>query len=133
MLFINQLLIPKDFTVDMRFNIKKELVIRLCEETIKVLEREPTLLRLAPPLKLFGNINGNFADLMRLFEQYDQPNDNYGEGDIERINYLFMGDYVDKGKFGLETICLLFALKLRYPDQLYIMRGHHEDKRINRL
>ena len=44
-----------------------------------------------------------------------------------------MGDYVDKGKFGLETICLLFALKLRYPDQFYIMRGHHEDKRINKL
>lgn len=68
MLFINQLLIPKDFNVDMRFTIKKELVIRLCEETIKVLEKEPTLLRLAPPLKLFGNINGNYSDLMRLFD-----------------------------------------------------------------
>jgi len=51
----------------MKFNIKKELVLRLCDETIKVLEKEPTILRLAPPLKIFGNLNGNFADLMRFF------------------------------------------------------------------
>ncbi len=70
---------------------------------------------------------------MRLFQQYSQPSDDYSVGDIERINYLFLGDYVDKGKFGLETVCLLFALKLRYPDQVYLLRGHHEDRKINRL
>lgn len=70
---------------------------------------------------------------MRLFRDYSQPSDEYSVGDIERINYLFLGDYVDRGRQGVEVVCLLFAIKLRYPDQFYLLRGHHEDRKINRL
>lgn len=61
---------------------------------------------------------------MRLFE--------YG-GFPPAANYLFLGDYVDRGKQSLETICLLLAYKIRYPDKVFLLRGNHEDAKINRI
>jgi len=73
------------------------------------------LLRLRVPLKIFGNIHGRFSDLLRFFSNFGYPVDEEG-GDIEKFDYLFLGNYVDKGFNSLETIILLFALKLKYPD-----------------
>ena len=53
---------------------------------------------------------------MRMFDLYGSPSDVPGEGDIESFDYLFLGNYCDRGKYSLEVICLLFALKLHNPD-----------------
>lgn len=68
------------------------------------------VLTLTAPVKIFGDLHGQFGDLMRLFSEYGSPST---AGDIAYIDYLFLGDYVDRGAFSLETIALLLALKVR--------------------
>ena len=77
----------------------------------------------AAPIKLFGDLHGQFGDLMRLFEEYGTPST---AGDITYIDYLFLGDYVDRGAHSLETICLLLALKIEHPKHVHLIRGNHE-------
>ena len=80
---------------------------------------------------MFGDIHGQAAELNRFFDSFLGPDDE-PRGDIESTNYLFLGDFVDRGAKSLETILMLFSLKIRYPDSIYLIRGSHEDKIINR-
>ena len=66
-------------------------------------------------MKIFGDIHGQFSDLMRFFDLWGTPSDILTDGDIDSFDYLFLGDYVDRGNNSLETILLLIALKVKYP------------------
>ena len=96
----------------------------LCQRVRPILLHQPMLLELEAPLKICGDVHGQFTDLLRLFEYGGFPPDS---------NYLFLGDYVDRGKQSLETICLLLCYKIRHPENFFILRGNHESAGINRI
>ncbi len=99
-----------------------------------MLKGQPQLIKLRPGVKIFGSIHGQFEDLMRFFNQYGIPdNDPIYERkcEIECLDFLFLGNYVDRGKNSLEVICTLLALKLKFPKHIHLLRGSHEDRHIN--
>ena len=105
--------------------------LNLIEEVKPILEKDQSLIRLRSPCKVFGNLYGLYNDLMRFFESYGNPSDDSHMGDISVMQYIFLGDFCDRGYYSLEIIFLLFALKIKYPQFIYLIRGHHEDININ--
>ena len=69
-------------------------------------------------------MHGQYYDLLRIFE--------YG-GFPPEANYLFLGDYIDRGKQSIETVCLLLCYKIKYPENFFLLRGNHECAQINRI
>ena len=88
------------------------------------------VLKVEAPVKVFGDIHGQYQDLMRFFDLFSAPIQGPG-GDIDGLDYIFLGDYVDRGTHSLDTICLLMALKIKFPNQIHLLRGNHEDRWIN--
>ena len=97
---------------------------QLCVNARQIFLSQPNLLEVRAPVRVCGDIHGQYQDLLRLFEYGGYP---------PSATYLFLGDYVDRGKQSLETICLLLAYKIRYPDKIFLLRGNHEDAKINRI
>ncbi|KAH9362978.1 hypothetical protein HPB48_014240 [Haemaphysalis longicornis] len=96
----------------------------LCLKSRELFLRQPALLELVAPLKILGDIHGQYRDLLELFDFGGSP---------EETCYLFLGDYVDRGKQSLETMCLLLAYKLKYPEKFFLLRGNHECAAISRV
>ncbi|EFP86224.2 protein phosphatase [Puccinia graminis f. sp. tritici CRL 75-36-700-3] len=90
----------------------------------EVLLSQPTLIELSPPVKIVGDVHGQYSDLIRLFEMCGFP---------PMANYLFLGDYVDRGKQSLETILLLLCYKIKYPENFFLLRGNHECANVTRV
>jgi serine/threonine-protein phosphatase PP1 catalytic subunit len=97
----------------------------LCAAAKDVFMRQPNLLDLDAPINICGDVHGQYRDLLRIFDATG--------GFPPRSKYLFLGDYVDRGDQSLETICLLLAYKVRYPENLFLLRGNHECASINRI
>jgi len=104
--------------------LKEAEICALCIRSRDIFMEQPMFLEVEVPIKICGDVHGQYSDLLRLFE--------YG-GFPPEANYLFLGDYVDRGKQSIETICLLLVYKVKYPDNFFLLRGNHECASINRI
>ena len=96
----------------------------LCDKARDVLSEESNVQAVRSPVTVCGDIHGQFQDLLELFRI---------GGNCPDTNYLFMGDYVDRGYHSVETVSLLVALKVRHRDRITILRGNHESRQITQV
>ena len=96
----------------------------LITKTKKILLSQPIFLELESPITVCGDIHGRYPDLLKLFQLGGFPPEK---------NYIFMGDYVDRGKQSIECICLLLCYKIKYEENFFLLRGNHESGAINRI
>ncbi|CAH1793610.1 unnamed protein product [Owenia fusiformis] len=96
----------------------------LCEKAREVLSAESNVKVVQSPVTVCGDIHGQLYDLLELFKI---------GGSIPDTNYLFLGDYVDRGYYSVETVSLLLALKVRFRDRITILRGNHESRQISQV
>lgn len=104
--------------------IEEEKVKSLCTKARELLILDRNLETVVSPVTVCGDIHGQFSDLLELFKL---------GGNVPETNYLFLGDYVDRGKNSVETFLLLLALKVRYPSRITLLRGNHESRHITQV
>ena len=105
-------------------DLKEDEIKFLIDKSLQIIKEQKMLVELEAPLHVCGDIHGQYYDLLRIFEHCGYP----GE-----YNYLFLGDYVDRGKQSLETVCLLLCYKIKYPTKVTLLRGNHESSVTNRI
>jgi serine/threonine-protein phosphatase PP1 catalytic subunit len=104
--------------------LKNAEIVAICQRAREVFLSQPALLELDAPVKIVGDVHGQYTDLIRMFEMCGFP---------PSANYLFLGDYVDRGKQSLETILLLMCYKLKFPENFFLLRGNHECANVTRV
>ena len=91
----------------------------ICAKAKDILVDEPNMLQIKSPICVLGDIHGQLFDLLEAFKI---------GGKIPDTNYLFLGDFVDRGYHSVETFTLLLCYKIKYPDNIYLIRGNHESR-----
>lgn len=86
----------------------KEQVVKMLNIVSEILSKEQNMLIVKEPVCVVGDIHGQYNDLINMMKKLGDP-------DAEKLNYLFLGDYVDRGEDGIEVCIFLFALKINFP------------------
>lgn len=121
---IRKLLQGKTLERNTRIKLDQNDLNWICTEAISVLKKDEVLLELSAPINIIGDIHGQFYDLLQFLNKGGLP---------PNTNYLFLGDYVDRGRSSIETFTLLLALKIKYPNNVWLLRGNHETTDISRI
>ncbi|KHN73402.1 Putative serine/threonine-protein phosphatase C06A1.3 [Toxocara canis] len=99
-------------------------ILLILSYTATALMNDCALVEVDVPIKVVGDIHGQYQDMHKLFDLI---------GRVPDVKMIFLGDYVDRGTQSLETILYLFAMKLRYKDRIFLLRGNHETPAVNRI
>ncbi|KAI3406013.1 PPH3 [Candida oxycetoniae] len=102
-------------------HIPESDVEEICTRIIDILIEEGNIQHIQTPVTICGDIHGQLHDLITLFKI---------GGSLPETQYLFLGDFVDRGFNSLESFLLLMSYKLRFPDKIYLIRGNHESRQI---
>lgn len=97
-----------------------ELIQELTQQILAILKTELKCKKIASPCFIIGDIHGNLEDLLSLEKALWRRIPTIGS------NYLFLGDYVDRGRWSLECSLYLFAFKVLVPSNVTLLRGNHE-------
>jgi len=101
-------------------------VFKLCQKVRHIFEREPRVAFVQSPAYVFGDIHGNLEDLHFFSDNLWRLGMSLTAG-----NFVFLGDYVDRGKSCLECIAYLFVMKYQLPNKVFLLRGNHETRDVN--
>ncbi|KAF8552664.1 Metallo-dependent phosphatase [Imleria badia] len=101
--------------------LTEKQALYILSKTTAILSREPNLVNVGSPVTICGDVHGQYYDLMKLFEI---------GGSFSESSYLFLGDYVDRGNFGIECLLYLYALKIQRPKDITLLRGNHECRHL---
>jgi len=104
--------------------LPEQRVLELAAHCRELLAREPNVAHVRAPVTIVGDTHGQFHDLLEIFRI---------AGRAPETNYLFLGDYVDRGYYSVETVCAVLALKARYPGRVTVIRGNHESRQITQV
>ena len=105
-------------------DLTENTINELIDRARDIFTSQPVFLELGAPVKIVSDIHGQYKDLLRFLDLARHP---------PFSNYLFLGDYVDRGKQSIESICLLFAYKIKYPESVFLLRGNHECENITKI
>ena len=104
--------------------VQEKEVCSILAKLQEILFSESNVIEIVSPIIICGDIHGQLYDLFELFNKVCP------EG-VQNHRFLFMGDYVDRGRFSMETFAFLAAHKIKYPSQFYLLRGNHECRQVN--
>jgi len=102
--------------------LNKKDLMTIINRVDPILDKEPNLLYLYDPITIVGDIHGQLHDMLKMFS--------INQHDFTNRRWLFLGDYVDRGKFSVEVVTYLFALKINFPKNIYMLRGNHETREV---
>jgi len=102
-----------------------DTLILLANTAAKVISSQPALLSVDPPCKIFGDLHGQLRDMLALFGAFGAP------GDDLSMSFVFNGDFIDRGCHQVEVMGVLLSLKVLYPENVWLVRGNHEDRSMN--
>jgi serine/threonine-protein phosphatase 2B catalytic subunit len=100
---------------------EKNELLEIINKVSVIFKKEPNILKVKDPVVIVGDIHGQYYDLISLLEL---------GGEISNTQYLFLGDYVDRGSFSVEVLILLYAAKINFPETIWLMRGNHECRQL---
>ena len=105
-------------------SFSEESIQNLLTFCIQNFQKRSICLHLKGPIVVIGDIHGNLTDLIKIFQLFGTP---------PTTKFLFLGDYVDRGRYSLEVMTLLLAFYCIYPDSMYFIRGNHEFAVTNKM
>ncbi|EGT52801.1 hypothetical protein CAEBREN_00302 [Caenorhabditis brenneri] len=123
-LAISKILQLADHKWSLEHALTADDIFKILELSKPIFMKQGAMVELEPPIKICGDVHGQYADVLRLFDKAGFP---------PLVNYLFLGDYVDRGPHSLEVVTLFLAYKVKFPGNFFMLRGNHECGSINRV
>lgn len=102
-------------------------ILKICQESRSLLKNSNRVIKITSSCYVIGDLHGNLHDLL-IYEKTIWKLGPY----FNSSNFLFLGDYVDRGDYSVEVILYLLCLKLLVPDRIFMLRGNHECRSLQK-